>query len=521
MTTMTYMMASLLWPKFIRLFGILFALLAGLSVFQIAEPAHAQLLRLAVSTTTPVLGHPFERYAGGHIKSSVFDGLTQITISGEVKPALALSWQAETNTRWVFKLRPGVLFQNGAPFSAKSVVELIDYLISPQAKRFFMAQELSLIHSVRALDPLTVEVNTVRPDPLLPRRMSILRVVDMAAWLEKGEAEFTLSPVGTGPFIVNSWGNNATQIKLQAFELSWRQSQHVKRIEMTVVLDSTRRMQALLSGEVDIAVNIDPDGVKVLENAGYKLRTTPNPIVVGLGLRNINADDSPLMDKRVRQALNYAVNKEAIVKYIHLGHMSVASQGVTPSVFGFNPSIKPYSYDVERARRLMTESGYPDGFSIVLGAAVGQVPGDSLMYQQVAQDLRSIGLKVELRSLSFPEFSRRIRSGDWDDIDAFTATWSSRNHFDALPALVSHSCIRTPTPFFCDERIVHDLEGARYEMDASKREKMLKDIMSETVEQAPSIFLVNYSDIVGMRSDIMGYELRSDGIPTEKIWFAN
>lgn len=519
--TLTYMITSSLRPKFIRLIGILFALLTGLTAFQVAEPAQAQLLRLAVSTTTPILGHPFERYAGGHIKSSVFDGLTQITISGEVKPALALSWHPETTTKWLFKLRPDVLFQNGAPFSAESVVELFDYLDSPQAKRFFIAQELSLIHSVRALDPLTVEIHTVRPDPLLPRRMSLLRVVDMAAWRDKGEAEFTLSPVGTGPFIVNSWGDNATQIKLQAFESSWRQSQHVKRIEMNVVLDSTRRMQALLSGEVDIAVNIDPDGVQFLEQAGYKTKTTPNPIVVGLGIRNINADKSPLMDKRVRQALNHAVNKEAIVKYIHLGHMSAASQGVTPGVFGFNPSIEPYSYDVERAKSLLAESGYPDGFSIVIGAAVGQVPGDSLMYQQVAQDLRSVGLKVELRSLSFPEFSRRIRSGDWDDIGAFTATWSSRNHFDAMSALESHSCIRTPTPFFCDERIVHDLEAAQHEMDASKREKLLQNIMSETVDQAPSIFLVNYSDIVGMRSDIMGYELRSDGIPIEKIWFAN
>lgn len=511
----------LLRPKLGKLLGTLFALLTSFFTCPVPGTAQAELLRLAVSTTTPILGHPFERYAGGHVKSSVFDGLTQITISGQLKPALALSWQAETNTRWVFKLRPGVLFHNGNPFSAESVVEIFEYLKLPDAERFYMAQELSSISSARALDTLTVEINTTKPDPLLPRRMSILRIIDMSAWLEKGEAEFTLSPVGTGPFVVSSWGENATQIKLNAFDSSWRRSQHYTNIQMDVVLDSTRRMQALLSGEVDIAVNLDPDGVEILESAGYKTITTPNPIVVGIGLRNINADESPLMDKRVRQALNHAVNKEAIVKYIHLGQMSVASQGVTPGVFGFNPSIEPYSYDVALARKLLAESGYPDGFSIVIGAAVGQVPGDSLLYQQVAQDLRGVGLKVELRSLSFPEFSRRIRSGDWDDIDAFTATWSSRNHFDALPALESHSCKRTPTPFFCDQRIMQDLEAVQYEIDASKREKMLMDIMAETVDQAPSIFLVNYSDIVGMRSDIMGYELRSDGIPLEKIWLAN
>ena len=479
----------------------------------------AATIRLAVPTPYTFMGHPFEIYAGGSVKSALYDGLTQISLTGELSPALALSWEPVSDTEWVFRLRPEAQFHNGAPVLADSIAAILNHITRAESQRFWMAQQLSSVRSAHVIDSLTVQVVTNLPDPLLARRMSLLRVVDMLEWKERGEVGFAENPVATGPYRAVSWGPNATRVKFEAFEHSWRRHGDVEAIDMRVVADGTRRVQALLSGEIDLAVNLDPDAIGVLEAAGLKIVKVPNPIIIALGLRTVDAEGSPLLDKRVRQALNYAINKSQIVHYILNDNMSVATQGAIPGVAGYNPNIQSYGYDPEKARALLADAGYADGFTLVTAVWGGQVPGDTLIFQQVAQDLRYVGIKTEMRQLPLQEFMRRRGTGDWRDIQMITTTLTSRNLFDSLTALEAVSCTRKPTPFFCDPDLDFAIDAARYEMDRSTRVGLLQQAMAKAVEIASSVFLVNYSDIVAMSDDISGYEVRSDGILFEKMTF--
>ena len=480
-------------------------------------PASAENLRIAVSTPALAKGHPFDPYAGGSIVSALYDGLTQISLNGEVTPALALSWSTNSNTEWVFKLRPGVVFHNGKSVSAKSVVDILNFVASPDARRFWVAQQLSTIKSARVIDASTLSITTHQPDPLLPRRMSIVRIADLDEWNRAGEAAYKEAPVGSGPYRVVSWGPNATDIRLAAFKQSWRKHKDITSIEMRVIPDGARRVQSLLSGEVDLSVNLDPDSIMDIEGAGLQVVTTPNPIVISIALRTIDAKDSPLVDAMVRRALNHAIDKNVIANQILQDLMQVASQGATPGAVGYDPEIAPYTYDPDKARKMLAEAGYPNGFDMTIGVWAGQVPGDTLIFQQVAQDLSRVGVRVKLRVLPFPDFSRRLQAGDWQGIDAFSLNWSSRIMNDAQPALESFSCHSVWTPFFCDAEVAQAIDSARYDMDPTARTQKLQRAMRLAVASAPSIFLINYADIVAMRLDINGYEVRSDGILFEKM----
>ena len=477
--------------------------------------AFSENLRIAVSTPALAKGHPFDPYTGGSVVSALYDGLTQISLTGEAAPALALSWSAASDTEWVFKLRPRVLFHNGKPVTAKSVADVLNFVASPDASRFWVAQQLSTIKFASVIDESTISITTHQPDPLLPRRMSIIRIADLDEWKRSGETTYKDAPIGTGPYRLISWGPNATDIHLVAFDQSWRKGKDITSIEMKVIPDQTRSIQSLLSGELDLAVNLDPDSISGIEGGGLKVLTVPNPIVISIALRTIDANGSPLLDVRVRRALNHAVNKTVIADQVLQGLMQVASQGATPNTVGYDPKIAPYSYDPDKSRKMLAEAGYPDGFSMTIRVWIGQVPGDALIFQQVAQDLGRVGVRAELQVLSFPEFSRRLQAGDWQGIDAFSINWSSRIMNDALPALELHSCRRVPTPFFCDAEVDQAVDIARYEMDPLARNNKLQHAMA--VAAAPSIFLINYADIVAMRRDINGYEVRSDGILFEKM----
>lgn len=494
-------------------------LCAGSLVLCSMTTAYAATLRLAVSTPYTFRGHPFELYLGGSVKSALFDGLTQISLTGELSPALALSWEAVTDTEWVFRLRPETWFHNGAPVTAESVAAVLNHITKAEAQRFWMAQQLSTVLSAHAIDSSTVKIVTKLPDPLLARRMSLLRVVDMRAWEEKGEVEFSEFPVATGPYRAVSWGPNATRVKFEAFEQAWRRHQDIDVIDMRVVPDGSRRVQALLSEEIDLAVNLTPDDIVTLESAGLKTVTVPNPIIIALGLRTVDAEGSPLLDIRVRQALNYAVNKSQIVRFILDDRMTVATQAAIPGVAGYNPDIQPYTYDPDKARALLADAGYSNGLNLVVAVWTGQVPGDTLIFQQVAQDLARVGINTELRQLPLQEFSRRRVTGDWRDIQIVTTTLNSRNMFDSLTALENVACMRRPTPFFCDPELDSAIDKARFVMDPTERNRLLQQAMAKAVETASAVFLVNYSDIVAMQPNIDGYEVRSDGIMFEKLKF--
>lgn len=471
-----------------------------------------ETVRLGASTPVASLGHPFAEYTGGGVKSSVYDALTQITSDGVVKGSLAQTWEISGPTTWQFKLRQDVTFHNGKAFNADAVVEVFRYLKSDEGKTFAATRDIKSIAGVRTISPFVVEFETHTPDSILDRRLSNISMVEMEAWHALGADAYARNPIGTGPYTVVEWGPATSHIILEVHKESWRQPAAVDRVEMVMIPDATARLQALTSGVIDVTINLDPDTRAAVEATGIRTIDRKGPMVLALPLRTIGMPDSPLLDKRVRQALNYAVDKQTIKTYLLDGLMEVASQVVTPSVVGYNPDINPYAFDPERAKTLLQEAGYGDGFDMEIAVFSGQVPGDTLIFQKVSQDLEAVGVNVELRRLPYSEFSRRFISGDWGDMESYATVWSSIKFHDAMYVIERFFACDSVIPFFCSEDLMPQIQAARTELDQNVRTQLLQSIIAELHELAPSIVLFEYADIVALHPKIKRYVSRSDGI---------
>lgn len=478
-----------------------------------AAAAEAKTLRVAAISPPISFGAPFSRDEGGFIRPSLYDGLTLVTRTGELKPALAESWTTENDTTWVFKLRPNVVFSNGEVFDAAAAEAALKTLIDP-AMRFPRALDVTGIASVRARDALTLEIITAKPDPLLARKLNMVPIPAPKAWATLGPENFAKAPVGTGPYTVTAWGGAG--LTLEAVPTSWRKAREITRVETTIIPDPSARIQALLSGGVDLALGLGPDHMEDVKAAGLNVRITPMINVSVIAFRTVRDDAAPLKDVRVRQALNYAVDRDGIVREIMAGTTRVASQGVVQGAPGYNADLKPYPYDPAKAKALLAEAGYPNGFNLAMLVYGGLLPNDTTMFQKVAQDLGAVGVKVELRSMTFPDYARRLFNGDWEGVDAFSNGWLSVGLGDPMRAIDQFSCGYN-APFFCEPAMMPMIESVRYEMDPAKRDVLMQNLMAEYRTSAAALWLIEFAFITGFSPIIQNFDTRADGILYEAI----
>lgn len=482
-----------------------------------ASSTSAETLNVGGTELPASLGNPYAAIGvtPGSILGSIYDGLTQIDSDGSLKPALAVSWKNDGDRRWEFKLRPDVQFQNGAALTAENVAANINTLTLPENAGYPIATEMSGIESARAIDDQTVEVVTKFPDPMLAKRLSLLRIVDFDLWSEIGADEYGRAPIGTGPFALDSW-NDGGAIAFTAFENSWRDPGDFSKVRIFTLKDSIARTQSLIAGQIDLALGLTPEDAPLIESQGMNVKIHYGNQVMALGLPNALKDDSPLNDQRVRQAINYAVNRTAIVDYILGGMFPLATQGATPANVGHNPDITPYAYDIERAKALLNDAGYADGFELVIEVLVGMGPSDSLIYQQVAQDLSHVGIAVDLRTTTYPERTRKYFSGDWGDVDGFSILWNNAPYNDTGRALKDFSCLKA-NPFFCDDGVSEQIVASNQEMDPDKRADILRGIMADMQTLAPTINLIEYGSVLGYAKRIENVQIRPVGIAYEDI----
>ena len=467
--------------------------------------AEDKILRMPVTTVPPSLGNPFAANGlpSNFIWAALFDPLVRVNPQGRAEPGLAVSWEPLSPTKWRFALREDVSFSNGEALTADGVKVTFDYLMSDDGRRMIVANEMANITAVDAVDDLTLEITTERPDAILPKRVTSVYIVAPNAWQTLGVDGFAQAPHGTGPFVLQSWSARGGRTRANANPDSWR-APVIDGIDFFALPDQTARVQSLLSGQLDVLVQVPPDVVEQVEFAGFETITTPTPQVFAFAFNVTGYPDAPTADVRVRQALNYAVNKQAIAEIITYGFYEPASQGATPVTDGFNPALTPYSYDPERATALLAEAGYPDGFELSATAVVGSMAGDTAIYALVQQDFRAIGVDLELRGTVFPDWLGKYLANDWDD-QMFGLSWNGAPPYDATRAMEYHSCVKS-NPFFCDEALTQGLFAVNEEFDPAARERQLKDLAAQFRDAAPSLFLLEIHDIAAIAPRVLNYQ---------------
>lgn len=469
--------------------------------------AEGERLRIGVNGLPVSLGNPYKGNGrpGSLVWSAIFDTLVVLDEQGRQRPSLATSWQAVTPTLWRFQLRPGVRFANGRRLDAAAAARTFNWLASEQGRSTVIGNELRAVESARATGPLTLDIITSRPDPILPKRLVAAYIVEPEHWARLGPDGFALAPIGSGPYRLQAWDQRRRRAELAANPHAWRAPQ-VPNLSIIELPDSAVRTQALLSRDVDLA-QVEIEESDRLRARGYVISHSPSMSVMSVAFINQRATPGPLQDVRVRRALNMAVDREAIAEVLLRGLGVPAGQPAPRMSTGHDPAIRPYPYDPARARRLLAEAGYPQGFDLDIDIQVNAFPADALIYQAVAHDLRQVGVRPRLRIITLADYLRKLATNGWTG-DAFAASWNNAPYNDATRAMESFSC-RRARPFFCEPALAEELARVSAITDDTAREAAMQKLSRSFHDAAPALFLVEQFDLFAHHPSLTGLRMRN------------
>jgi len=436
--------------------------------------------------------------------------------TGELLPWLAKSWEAsEDATTWTIHLQEGVKFHDGTPFDAAAVKYNLERLLEVGLAR----GSFDMIESIEVADEYTVVIHTTPFAPFMH-----LLTYAPAGMISPTQAEklgwdnYYTHPIGTGPykFVEHVRGDHSL---LVANEDYWHGRPYIDRIIAKPIPDTGARIAALEAGDIDVALNVPPIEVPRLEaNPDIDiLRAVPaRTMYVG-----INNQWGPFRDKRVRQALNYAVDKEAIVNSIFLGEAEISTAPYTRLAFGYTRQ-EPYEYDPEKAKQLLAEAGYPNGFEVTLTYGPGRYLMDTEVVEAVASYLEEIGLEVFIEPLEWAAFGQeRKKPVEENRLQLYFIGWGCVT-LDADHALKPFRPDQWPPKstspmFYSNDRVLELFWEARSTTDEVKRLACYKEINEILWEEAPIIWLYVQPNIHAKRKEVHEVYVRSD----ETIWLRN
>jgi peptide/nickel transport system substrate-binding protein len=440
--------------------------------------------------------------------------------STQIVPGLAESWAvSKDGLRYTFKLRKGVSFHDGTPLDAEAVKFSIERQINPEhpfnklGKYPFANFFFGNIKAVEVVDPLTVEFVLKEP------RASFLAVLTAGAAsivsptaVKKYGQDYALTPVGTGPFKYAAW-ERGQRVVLEKNPSYWRFPVKLDRVIYRPIVEDQARLTELLTGALDLIVGTPPDYVGQLEaNPKVTLLKQVGAHVWYLGINN---QKKPFDDKRVRQALNYAVNKDAIVRDVLKGTGSLSVGPVLPKTWGADGGLKPYPYDPERARKLLAEAGYPGGFTTTLWVpeSGSGMQSPVAMSTVIQSNLKAVGVNVSLQTMEWGAYLAKLRSKEQE---LFALSWMAGNEDpDMVMYPLLHSSQWTPNgpnrALYKNEKFDEILHQARLTTDEKKRADLYRQAQRILVDDAPWIFVDHEIQVVATRAGLKGFKLHPSG----------
>ena len=470
-----------------------------------AAPAHAVPIKWAAQSDILTLDPHSQNHATtSAILQHTYEGLTRYSKTYSMEPCLATSWQYVTPTQLRFTLRKNVKFQDGSPFTADDVVFSYTRVMQPQGTMQVYVQGVT---EVRKIDDYTVDMILSAPNPVLLRNIANFRIMSRA-WAVKNKTENTQdykakeenfasrNSNGTGSYILKSWEPDKRTV-LQANPGWWdKRDGNVTEIIYTPIASPATRVAALLAGDVDLVTDLPTQDVprlrgdpklKVLD--GHEVRT----IFIGLDqfseeLKYSNVKGkNPFKDVRVRKALNVAVDREAIRRVTMRGLALPAALMVAPGVHGYTSDLdKVTPVDVEGAKKLLAEAGYPNGFEFQLDCPNNRYVNDEEICQALVGMWARAGVKVRLLAQPMSTFISKIQNFDHA---AYMLGWGVVN-FDANYTLFSllHTKTGGAAGSFnlgkiSDAKLDAIIAAINTEIDAKKRDAMLREALTITRDQ--------------------------------------
>ena len=466
----------------------------------------------------------------------VYEGLTRYNAKFEVEPALATKWTYISPTQVRFELRKGVKFHDGTPFTADDVVFSFNRIKQPQGT---MQIYIAGIGEVKKVDDYTVDFIMPAPNPILLRNIIDFRIMSKS-WSEKNkvtniqdykakeETYASRNAMGTGPYMWKAW---APEQRIEMVENpNWwgKKDGNVTAYTYLPIKADATRISALIAGDIDMSSEVPPQDVerlkkdpklKVLE--GIEVRT----IFLGMDQWSDEAKytnvkgKNPFKDKRVREALSLAVDREAIKKSIMRGLSVPAGIIVAPGVNGHSNDIDKAEFNVEKAKKLLAEAGYPNGFELTLDCPNNRYVNDEKVCQAVVAMWAKIGLKPKLNSMNFAPYIAKIQNFD---TSVYMLGWGVAT-YDALYSL--QSLVRTKTTGadgnfnlgrINDTRLDAIIDQLKTEPDVTKRNALIRRALERTKEEAYYVTLHHQIRPWAMKKEVTTLH-RSDDRPEARF----
>lgn len=325
------------------------------------------------------------------VMDNIYNHLVEFDDQMRIVPGLALSWENPDENTWRFHLRPGVKFHNGTPCDAADIAFSLE-----RARHLDLGHYLATVSQVRVVDGLTLEIITKKPSPVLLNKLTFIAIVP------QGQPDTISSPVGTGPYRFLEY-RKGQDLLLEANRQYWGGKPRIPRIRICFYPDHQQRLEGLVSGRVQLARDIRQQELQRMAGSEkINLTTTPGLSVGFLGMNIIRG--GPLARREVREAIYWAVDPVSWIERIDLDAQP-SHQFVAPFVVGYLPDHQPTRPDLNRARMLLKKAGYPRGFATVLEVTQAAVNRSAPV---IVEQLGKVGIKVNLRVLTWAELSERI-----------------------------------------------------------------------------------------------------------------
>ena len=464
-----------------------------------AEPRTMLAVTIVDWTTNNMLEHIYDRLLDRDPKTF------------KPRPMLAESWRIVTDTTWEFKLRKGVKFHNGEPFTAHAVKATIDYALDPANKSHFTAAAYwGLVKEVQVVDDFAVRFLTKQPWPNLIDSASLTNslIMPAKALRELGPAKLAEKPIGTGPFRFVEWKRDE-RLVLERNPDYWQGPADVSRVTFRFIPEFSARMAALLSGEIDIMKDVPPHAVEAVERSGRaRLRSTVSSRINYLAL--VNLKPGPMQDVRVRRAMNHAVDVDELIKQVLKGRATRMCGPMAPANVDYAP-VECYKHDQARALALLKEVGQdPAKLELTLDTPSGRYPLDKDVSLAIAAQLQRLGIKVNVVVNEWGTHLDKIKNRNTGDM--FFLGWGPALHGQGTmqPLFLAD---QTYASYGNNAMLSEKISRASTLLDPKARAEAYAELQRLVHDEAPWVFLWQQHDLYGVAGRVE-WSPRAD----EKVW---
>lgn len=436
------------------------------------------------------------------VRYQIYEGLVYVDAAGEIQPQLATEWEWENDTTLLMTLRKDVTFQNGSAFTAEDVM----YSLERAANSSFTAAYIEDVDldACEITEDGNFRFVLTSPQSAFLSRLDRVMMIDKETWEENGEEAMLESPIGTGAYKLTNWVSD-DRVEFEAYSDYWGGEPYFKNLTFRIIPESASRALEIEAGTVDVTLTLQAADVGILsENQDVEIYTIPSYMITYLGF---DCTKAPYDNVKVRQALSYALDRETICNLVYESLATPADAGRLSEVYwGYaGDEITHYTYDPEKAKELLAEAGYENGFDMEL--MLSEAEQDQIDMSEIIQSqLSEVGINVTIDVTENATYLDTIVEGGFD---AFlcNSMGSSPDPGEAMKSFISTRPTWSNTTRYYNDELTAMIEKGQQTIDETEKRELFIEVQEIVNDECPWVFLVHNCASFAARSNIKGLNI--------------